>query len=69
MEGDMCLGWSVIFEKLNLNRLTRGDIPARGESKEVSKRRAEIAGFGCQNAENGRINMIDRDRADVDKLG
>lgn len=48
---------------------TRGNIPSRGESEEVSNRRGEIAGFCRKHTEDRRINVVDRDRANIDKLG
>lgn len=52
-----------------LDEHTRGDIPARGERKEVSKRRGEIAGFRCKHTENRWINVVHRDGTNIDKLG
>jgi hypothetical protein len=46
----------------------RGNIPSRTEDQEVCKRRSWIARRSRHYAEDGRINVIDRNRTNIDKL-
>lgn len=44
-------------------------VPAGGEDEEIGEGSSRIAGAGCEDAEDGRINVVDRDGTDVDELG
>lgn len=50
-------------------RLTRSNIPSRRKDEQICQRRIRIAGFGCQHAEDGGIDVVDGDGADVDEFG
>lgn len=65
----MSLCLLVMLQARCSNLHTRGNIPARGESEEISNRRGEIAGFRREHTEDGWINMVYRNRANIDKLG
>src|SRR5579862_5993212 len=45
------------------------DIPSRGEDKNIGEGSCRIARFGGQNSEDGGVDVVNRDRADIDKLG
>lgn len=44
-------------------------VPARREDQKVRERRRRIARACCKNAEDGWINVVDRDGADIDEFG
>lgn len=46
----------------------RGDVPARREDEEVGERRVEVARLGREHAEDGRVDVVDRDGADIDEF-
>lgn len=46
-----------------------GDVPARGKDEEVGKRGWWVTRLCGQDAEDTRVNVVNRDGSDVDKLG
>ena len=46
----------------------RCNVPARGEDQEVGEGRGRVAGARGQNAEDGRVDVVDGDGADVDEF-
>lgn len=46
----------------------RRDVPARGEDEEVGQGCGGVARPGRQHAKDGRVNVVDGDGADIDKL-
>jgi hypothetical protein len=46
----------------------RSDIPSRTEDQKVCERRSWVARRSRQDAKNGRINVIDRNRTNIDEL-
>lgn len=44
-------------------------IPSRAENQKIRKRCRRVPRRCCDDAENRRINVIDRDRANIHKLG
>jgi len=46
----------------------RCNVPARGEDQEVGEGRGGVAGARGQNAEDGRVDVVDGDGADVDEF-
>lgn len=47
----------------------RGNVPARREDEEIGQRRVLVARLGGQHAEDGWVDVVDGDGADVDELG
>jgi hypothetical protein len=47
----------------------RSNIPPRAKNQKVRKRRGWVPRGRGQNAENRRVDVVDRDRTDIDKLG
>lgn len=56
----MVIGWAVCV---------RCYVPAGGEDEEIREWSGWVARFGCEDAENRGVDMVHRDRADVDKFG
>ena len=48
---------------------TRCDVPSRGEGQQVGQRRGQVARLGCQNTENGWVDVVNGDGAHIDEFG
>jgi len=46
----------------------RSDVPAGREDEEVGERGGGVAGLGGENAEDGGVDVVDGDGANVDEL-
>lgn len=63
---------SVHVSKVLISReggRTRSNVPTGREDQKVGEGSIKVAGFGSEDTENRRVDVVDGDGSDVDELG
>lgn len=69
MSNNQLAGLHTYIKESFRDRHTRSNIPSRRKDQEIGKRTCDVTGLGSQDTENGGINVINGDGADIDEFG